>query len=67
MPPFCLYIPLDGKNLNPRSIFHETYCKPPLSLMRDHEGAEALLDTLQERGIHVGGLLHHHGRLQSDV
>jgi hypothetical protein len=35
--------------------------------MRDHEGAEALPSTLQERGIHVGGLLHYHGRLQSDV
>jgi hypothetical protein len=28
MPPFPLYIPLDGKNLKTRSIFHETYCKP---------------------------------------
>jgi hypothetical protein len=31
MPPFRLYIPLDGKNLSTRSIFLETYCKPPPS------------------------------------
>jgi hypothetical protein len=47
MLPFHLYIPLDGKNLNRRSIFLETYCKPPSS-MRDREGAEALLGTLPE-------------------
>jgi hypothetical protein len=66
-PPFRLYIPLDGKNINPRSIFHETYCKPPPSSMWDWEGPEALPGTLPERGITVGGLLHHHGRLRSDV
>jgi hypothetical protein len=66
-PPFRLYIPLDGKNLNTRSIFHETYCKPPPSSTRDREGPEALPDTLLERGITAGGLLHHHGRLRSDV
>jgi hypothetical protein len=65
--PFRLYIPLDGKNLNTRSIFHETYCKPPSSLTRDREGPEALPGTLPERGIITGGLLHHHGRLWSDV
>jgi hypothetical protein len=65
--PFRLYIPLDGKNLNARSIFHETYCKPPPSSTRDREGPEALTDTLLERGIPAGGLLHHHGRLWSDV
>jgi hypothetical protein len=27
MPPFCLYIPLDGKNLNARSIFLKIYCR----------------------------------------
>jgi hypothetical protein len=51
----------------PRSIFLETYCKPPPSSTRDREGPEALPGTLPERGIPVGGLLHHHGRLQSDV
>jgi hypothetical protein len=35
--------------------------------MRDREGPEALLGTLPERGITAGGLLHHHGRLWSDV
>jgi hypothetical protein len=49
MPPFRLYIPLDGKNLKTRSIFHETYCKPPPSLTRDREGSEALPGTLPER------------------
>jgi hypothetical protein len=67
MPPFCLYIPLDGKNLRPRSIFLETYCKPPPSSTWDREDQEALPGTLPERGITAGGLLHHHGRLQSDV
>jgi hypothetical protein len=65
--PFRIYIPLDGKNLNPRSIFLETYCKPLPSLTRDREGPEALPDTLLERGIAAGGLLHHHGRIRSDV
>jgi hypothetical protein len=66
-PPFRLYIPLDGKNLRPRSIFLETYCKPPPLSMRDREGPEALPGTLPERGITTGGLLHHHGLLRSDV
>jgi hypothetical protein len=67
MPPFRLYIPLDGKTLRTWSIFHETYCKPPPSSTRDREGLEALPGTLTERGITVGGLLHHHACLQSDV
>jgi hypothetical protein len=67
MSPFRLYIPLDGKNLKTRSIFHETYYKPPPSSMRDWEGLEALPGTLPERGIPTRGLLHHHGHLQSDV
>jgi hypothetical protein len=66
-PPFRLYIPLDGKNLSTRTIYHETYCKPPPSSTRDREGPEALPGTLPERGIPAGGLLHHHGRLRSDV
>jgi hypothetical protein len=49
MPPFRLYIPLDGKTLGTQSIFHETYCKPPLSMMQDWEGPEALPGTLSER------------------
>jgi hypothetical protein len=65
--PFCLYIPLDGKTLRTRSIFHETYCKPPPSSTRDREGPEALPGTLPERGITTGGLLHHHACLWSDV
>jgi hypothetical protein len=55
------------KNLKARSIFLETYCKPPPSSMRDREGPEALPGTLLERGITAGGLLHHHACLQSDV
>jgi hypothetical protein len=66
-PPFRLYIPLDGKNLETRSIVHKTYCKPPPSSMRDREGPEALPGTLPKRGITTGGLLHHHGHLRSDV
>jgi hypothetical protein len=57
---------LDGKNLWDGSLFPETYCKPPPS-KRDREDPGALLGTLLERGIPIGGLLQHHGRLQSDV
>jgi hypothetical protein len=67
MPPFRLYIPLDGKNLEDGYLFLETYCKPPPSSSRDQEDLGALPGTLPERGIPTGGLLHHHGRLQSDV
>jgi hypothetical protein len=66
-PPFCLYIPLDGIKLKDWSIFHETYCKPPPSSMRDQKGPEALPGTLLERGITTRCLLHHHGHLWSDV
>jgi hypothetical protein len=66
-PSFRLYIPLDGKNLSPQSIFLETYYKPPPSSTRDREDPGALLGTLPERGIPVRGLLHHHGRLRGDV
>jgi hypothetical protein len=65
-PPFRLYIPLDGKNPNDGSLLLETYCKPPSS-SRDREDPGALPGTLSERGIPNGVLLHHHGRLQSDV
>jgi hypothetical protein len=67
MPPFRLYILLGGKNLKARSIFLETYFKPLPSTTRDREGPEALPGTLPERAITAGGLLHHHGRLQSDM
>jgi hypothetical protein len=66
-PPFRLYILLDEKTLRTRSIFQKTYCKPPPSSTRDREGPEALPDTLPERGITTGGLLHHHACLRSDV
>jgi hypothetical protein len=65
--PSAYIFPSMGKNLKDQSIFHETYCKPPLSLTRGREGPEALPGTLPERGITAGGLLHHHGRLRSDV
>jgi hypothetical protein len=65
--PFRLYILLNEKNLNTRSIFQKTYCKPPPSSMRDREGPEALPGTLPERGITTGGLLHHYACLRSDV
>jgi hypothetical protein len=67
MPPFRLYIPLDEKNLKTRLIFLETDCKPPPSSMRDQEDPGALPGTLLERRIPAGGLLHHHGRLRSDM
>jgi hypothetical protein len=64
LPP--MYSP-QRENLKARSIFHETYCKPPPSSTRDREGPEALPDTLPNRGITAGGLLHHHACLRSDV
>jgi hypothetical protein len=67
MPPFRLYILLNGKTLRTRSIFHKTYCKPPPSSTRDREGPEALPGTLPERGITTRGLLHHHAFLRSDA
>jgi hypothetical protein len=63
-PPFRLYILLGEENLRTRSIFYETYCKPPT---RDREGTEALPGTLPERGITARDLLHHHACLRSDV
>jgi hypothetical protein len=65
--PLRLYNPLDGKNLRNGSLFHETYCKPPSSPSRDREDPGSLPGTLPKRGIPAGGLLHHHGRLRSDV
>jgi hypothetical protein len=66
-PPFHLYILIDGKTLNVRSIFQKTNCNPSPSLMRDREGPQALSGTLPERGITTGGLLYHHASLRSDV
>jgi hypothetical protein len=56
----------DGKNLKDRINFPETHRDPPLSSTRDREGPEALPDTLPERGITTGGLLHHHACLWRD-
>jgi hypothetical protein len=65
--PFRLYIPLDGKNLRDGLFFLETYCQPPVSSSRDRKDPGALPGTLPERGIPARDLIHHHGRLQSDV
>jgi hypothetical protein len=65
--PFRLFNPLNGKTLGAQTLFLKTYCKPPSSSMRDREGPEALPGSLPERGITIGGLLHHHACLQSDV
>jgi hypothetical protein len=55
------------ENPKTRSIFYETYCKPPPSSTRDREGPKSLPGTLPERGITAGGLLHHHAYPGSDV
>jgi hypothetical protein len=65
LPP--IYILLGEKTLRPWSIFHETYCKPPPSSMRDWDSLEALAGTLPETGITTRGLLHHHACLRSDA
>jgi hypothetical protein len=46
--------------------FPETHRDLPPSSTRDREGPEALPGTLPERGIAIGGLLHHHACLQHD-
>jgi hypothetical protein len=58
---------LRRENAKETNTFHKTYCKPPPSSSRDPEGPEALSDTLPDRGIITGGLLHHHASLQSDA
>jgi hypothetical protein len=65
--PFPLFIPFVEKTLSARTLFQKTYCKPPLSSMQDWEGPEVLPSTLPERGITIGGLLHHHACLRSDA
>jgi hypothetical protein len=67
MLPLRQYNPLDGKNLRDGSLFLETYCKPPPLSKRDREDPGAFPGNLPERGIPARGLLHHHGRLRSDV
>jgi hypothetical protein len=67
MTPLRLWSPLDWKNLRGGSLFPQTYCKSLPSSNRDREDPGALPDTLPERGIPIGGVLHHHGRLRSDV
>jgi hypothetical protein len=46
--------------------FLEIHRDPPPSSTRDREGPEALLGTLSERGIAIGGLLHRHACLRRD-
>jgi hypothetical protein len=46
--------------------FPKTHRDPPPSSTRDREGPEALPGTLSERGIAIGGLLHHHAYLRRD-
>jgi hypothetical protein len=47
-PPFCLYIPLNGKNLKDGSLFLKTYYKTPPSSSRYWEDPGALPGTLPE-------------------
>jgi hypothetical protein len=65
--PFRLEIPILGKTLMYRTLFHETYCKPPLSSSRDREGPEAFPGNLPKRGIITGGLIHHLASFRSDA
>jgi hypothetical protein len=69
-PPSDIALPpinfLRWENPRGRTLFHETYCKPPPSSSQDWEGPEALPGTLPERGIIIGGLLHLHASLRSD-
>jgi hypothetical protein len=58
---------LRRENPKAETSIHETYYKPLPSSTRDREDPEALPDTLPERGIITGGLLHRHACLQSDA
>jgi hypothetical protein len=70
-PPLDIALPpiYSPRRENPKGSinFPETYSKPPPSSTRDREGPEVLPNTLPERGITTGGLLHHHACLRSDV
>jgi hypothetical protein len=46
--------------------FPETHRDSPPSSTRDREGLKDLPGTLSERGIAIGGLLHHHACLRRD-
>jgi hypothetical protein len=69
-PPDAALLPIYSprrENLKDGSLFLKTYFKPPPLMSRDREDPGALPSTLPERGISAEGLLHHHGRLRSDV
>jgi hypothetical protein len=55
------------ENLKVPINFPRNILQPPSSSTRDREGPEALPGTPPERGITVGGLLHHHACLRSDM
>jgi hypothetical protein len=57
--PSPIKTPRRGKPKHPIT-FLETHHDPPPSSTQDREGPEALPDTLPERGIATGGLLHRH-------
>jgi hypothetical protein len=50
----------------PPITFLETHRDLLPSSTQDREGPEALLDTLPDRGIAIGGLLHRHACLRRD-
>jgi hypothetical protein len=77
--PLCLRPPWSTSDAAPSPIktprwekskdpinFLETHRDPPPSSTRDREGPEALPGTLSERGMAIGGLLHHHACLRRD-
>jgi hypothetical protein len=77
--PLCVRMPWSTSDAAPSPIktppmkkpkylinFPETHRDLPSSSTRDREGPEVLPDTLPERGIAIGGLLHHHACLRCD-
>jgi hypothetical protein len=65
LPP--IYSPRQEKPKDPINFPRNILQAAAIIDTRSREGPEALLGTLPERGITAGGLLHHHGRLRSDV
>jgi hypothetical protein len=59
--------PRRDKNLKDGSLFPRNILQAAAVAETRSEDPGALPGTLPERGIPTGGLIHHHGRLRSDV
>jgi hypothetical protein len=67
LPPFRLYILLGERTLRTPINFLENILQAAAFVDARLGGSRALPGILPERGITIGGLLHHHACLWSDV